>query len=113
MLRYIAEEKLAHRVTLVYSNRDRESAAFLDELVELERENANFELVLTMTEDPLWDGESRLIDAAFLRDHLGDALESSAYLIAGPPAMVDGVLATLQSAGVPEAQIRPDRFSGY
>jgi ferredoxin-NADP reductase len=113
MLRYIAEEKLPHRVTLVYSNRDRESAAFLDELVELERENANFELVLTMTEDPSWDGESRLIDAAFLRDHLGDALESSAYLIAGPPAMVDGVLATLQSAGVPEAQIRPDRFSGY
>ena len=113
MLRYIAEEKLPHRVTLVYSNRDRESAAFLDELLELERENANFELVLTMTEDPLWDGESRLIDAAFLRDHLGDALESSAYLIAGPPAMVDGVLATLQSAGVPEAQIRPDRFSGY
>jgi ferredoxin-NADP reductase len=113
MLRYIAEEKLPHRVTLVYSNRDRESAAFLDELLELERENANFELVLTMTEDPSWDGESRLIDAAFLRDHLGDALESSAYLIAGPPAMVDGVLATLQSAGVPEAQIRPDRFSGY
>jgi ferredoxin-NADP reductase len=113
MLRYIAEEKLPHRVTLVYSNRDRESAAFLDELLELERENANFELVLTMTEDPAWDGESRLIDAAFLRDHLGDALESSAYLIAGPPAMVDGVLATLQSAGVPEAQIRPDRFSGY
>ena len=112
MLRYIAEEKLPHRVTLVYSNRDRESAAFLDELLELERENANFELVLTMTEDPAWD-ESRLIDAAFLRDHLGDALESSAYLIAGPPAMVDGVLATLQSAGVPEAQIRPDRFSGY
>jgi ferredoxin-NADP reductase len=113
MLRYIAEEKLPLRVTLVYSNRDRESAAFLDELLELERENANFELVLTMTEDPAWDGESRLIDAAFLRDHLGDALESSAYLIAGPPAMVDGVLATLQSAGVPEAQIRPDRFSGY
>ena len=32
MLRYIAEEGLPHRVTLVYSNRDRESTAFLDEL---------------------------------------------------------------------------------
>src|SRR5207245_10439540 len=30
MLRYIAEEQLPHRVTLVYSNRDRDSAAFLD-----------------------------------------------------------------------------------
>ena len=37
MLRYIGEEKLPHRVTLVYSNRDRESTAFLDELPELER----------------------------------------------------------------------------
>ena len=32
MLRYIADGGLPYRVTLVYSNRDRESAAFLDEL---------------------------------------------------------------------------------
>src|SRR6266581_7589873 len=46
MLRYIAEEELPHRVTLVYSNRDRDSAAFLDELFELERANPNLRLVL-------------------------------------------------------------------
>ena len=37
MLRYIADEELPYRVTLVYSNRDRESAAFLDELEVLEQ----------------------------------------------------------------------------
>ena len=36
MLRYIADRSLPYRVTLVYSNRDRESAAFLDELEELD-----------------------------------------------------------------------------
>jgi ferredoxin-NADP reductase len=113
MLRHIAEEKLPHRVTLVYSNRDCESAAFLDELLELERASPDFQLVLTMTDDTAWDGESRRIDAALLRDHLGDELQSFTYLIAGPPAMVDGVVETLQDAGVPEEQIRPDRFSGY
>jgi ferredoxin-NADP reductase len=113
MLRYIAEEHLAHHVTLVYSNRDRESAAFLDELVELERHNPNLKLVLTMTDDRAWDAESRRIDAEFLHDHLGDELQSLTYLIAGPPAMVDGVVGTLQAAGVPEEQLRPDRFSGY
>jgi ferredoxin-NADP reductase len=113
MLRYIAEEQLPHHVTLVYSNRDRESAAFLDELLELERDNANFELVLTMTDDPSWNGESRQVDGELLRAHLGDALESSTYLVAGPPAMVDGVLSKLHAAGVLERQIRPDRFSGY
>jgi ferredoxin-NADP reductase len=113
MLRHIAEEKLPHRVTLVYSNRDCESAAFLDELLELERASPDFQLVLTMTDDTAWDGESRRIDAALLRDHLGDELQSFTYLIAGPPAMVDGVVETLEDAGVPEEQVRPDRFSGY
>ena len=113
MLHYIVEEQLPHRVTLVYSNRDRESAAFLDELVELEKVNQNLRLVLTMTEDPAWDGETRRIDAELLQDHLGDELQSLTYLIAGPPAMVEGVVETLHGAGVPEERIRPARFSGY
>ena len=113
MLRYITEEQLSHRVTLVYSNRDRESAAFLDELVELEHDNPNLQLVLTMTDDPAWDGESRRIGVGLLQNHLGDELQSLTYLIAGPPPMVEGVVGTLQAAGVPEAQLRPDRFSGY
>jgi ferredoxin-NADP reductase len=113
MLRYIAEEGLPHRVTLVYSNRDRESAAFLDELGELERANPNLHLVLTMTDDPSWEGERRRIDLAFLRDHLGGDLSSFTYLIAGPPPMVESIVATLDDAGVPEEHIRPERFSGY
>ncbi len=113
MLRYIAEEQLQHRVTLVYSNRDRESAAFLDELLELEQANPNLQLVLTMTEDPAWDGETRRIEAELLQDHFRDELQSLTYLIAGPPPMVEGVVETLQAAGVPEERIRPDRFSGY
>ncbi len=113
MLRYIRDVGTGHRVTLVYSNRDRESAAFLDELRELEQVNPNLRLVLTMTEDPTWDGEKRRIDAEFLGDHLGDELQSLTYLIAGPPAMVEGVVETLQAAGVTEERIRPARFSGY
>jgi ferredoxin-NADP reductase len=113
MLRYIAEEQLAHRVTLIYSNRDRESAAFLDELVELEQANPNLQLVLTMTDDAGWDGESRRISAEMLHDHLGGELQSLTYLIAGPPAMVEGVVGTLRAAGVPETQLRSEGFSGY
>ena len=66
MLRYIAEEQLPYRVTLVYSNRDRESTAFLDELAELEQAIPGLQLVLTMTDDASWDGESRRIDADLL-----------------------------------------------
>ena len=52
MLRFIADKDLPYRVTLVYSNRDRESAAFLDELEELERQVDGLRVILTMTDDP-------------------------------------------------------------
>jgi ferredoxin-NADP reductase len=113
MLRYITEEKLPYRVTLLYSNRDRESTAFFDELSKLDAENENIRVVFTMTEDSSWDGDKRLIDQSFLRDHLGDDLDSYTYLVAGPPPMVEGVVETMKSAGIAEEHIRPDRFSGY
>ena len=113
MLRYIREEGLDHRVTLISSNRDRESTAFLDELQKLEKENANFRLILTMTQDPDWDGESRKIDAQVLRDYLGDELDKHTFLVAGPPSMVEGMQHELAEAGVKEKHVIAQRFSGY
>jgi ferredoxin-NADP reductase len=113
MLRYIADETLPYRVTLVYSNRTVAEAAFLDELRELERRLPDFRLVLTMTHDPGWDGESRRIDAAFLRDHLGALLDEATVLVAGPPGMVAGMQEALAAAGVPENRVVADKYSGY
>jgi ferredoxin-NADP reductase len=113
MLRYIAEEDLPHRITLIYSNRDQESTPFLEELSELERTRANFDLVLTMTDDASWNGETRRIGLELLRDQLSDDLPSYAYLVAGPPPMVDSVVASLHDAKVPEELVSVDRFSGY
>jgi ferredoxin-NADP reductase len=113
MLRYIAEEDLPHRITLIYSNRDQESTPFLDELSEFEQARDTFRLVLTMTEDPSWNGETRRIGPELLRDHLADDLRSYAYLVAGPPTMVNAVVETLHTAGVPEERVSADRFSGY
>lgn len=113
MLRFIQEEGLSFRVTLIYSNRDRESTAFLDELQDLERENANLRLVLTMTQDPGWQGETRKIDSEFFRDHLGENLDENTFLVAGPPAMVEGMQEALAEAGVDEKNVIAERYSGY
>jgi ferredoxin-NADP reductase len=113
MLRYIREEGLAHRVTLIYSNRDRESTPFLDELRELEQENPHFRLILTMTQDPGWDGESRKIDAQFFGDYLGPDLNEYTFLVAGPPGMVKGMQEALAEAGVNEDNVIAERYSGY
>jgi ferredoxin-NADP reductase len=113
MLRYIAEEQLPYRVTLIYSNRDRESTAFLDELRELERELPGFRLVLTMTQDAGWDGESRRIDAAFITEYLGESLNDFTFMVAGPPGMTEAVQHALEEAGVEEENVVASRFSGY
>jgi ferredoxin-NADP reductase len=113
MLRYIADTGEPYRVTLVYSNRDRASTPFLDELQELERTLPGFQLVVTMTQDDGWEGESRYVSAELLGDHLEGELGEHTYLVAGPPAMVEAVTGQLSAAGVPEEQVLPDRFSGY
>jgi ferredoxin-NADP reductase len=113
MLLYVKEERLSHRIVLVYSNRDRESTAFLDELQELEQQIPGLRLVLTMTDDPGWEGETRKVDAQFIKDQLGDDLGQYTFLIAGPPAMAEGVQHALEEAGVSEAHVFVERYSGY
>jgi ferredoxin-NADP reductase len=112
MLRYIADKGLDYDVTLVYSNRDVESTAFLDELEELEKAIPGLRLVCTMTDDPSWQGDTRMLDADVLRDILGD-LESFQFMIAGPPKMAKSVEASLLDAGLSEDQVKSDSFSGY
>ena len=113
MLLYIRENRLPHRVTLLYSNRDEESTAFLGELRSLEEELENFRLILTMTGDPAWEGERRTIDAVLLREYFGDDLGLFTFLVAGPPPMAEAVQGVLQEAGVREEHLLTDRFSGY
>ena len=112
MLRFIQEERLPYQVTLIYSNRDRESTAFLDELRELEKE-IDLRLILTMTEDPDWDGDDRKIDAQFFKDYLEEDLNQYTFLVAGPPGMVKGMQEALGEAGVEEENVVAERYSGY
>lgn len=112
MLRFIAARGLPYTVTLIYSNRNRASAAFLDELPQLESMIPGLSVVLTMTDEPDWGGETRHVDERFLHDHLGEDLSGHAYMIAGPPAMAESV-GDLLKAVVPEDQVTVGKYSGY
>ena len=113
MLRYIHEEQLPYSVTLIYSNRDLESTAFLEELRELEQALPDFKLVLTMTQDPGWEGDTRKVDAEFVKDYLEDDLNRYTFLVAGPPAMAEGVQGALRDAGVRDENVIAEHYSGY
>ena len=66
-----------------------------------------------LTDDPGWDGETRRVDAAFLAEHVEGELNESAFMVAGPPAMAEGVQQALTDAGVAEENVIAQRFSGY
>lgn len=112
MVRYIVEENLDYQTTLLYSNRDRESAAFLKELEDMAENNKNIRLVLTMTDDPDWTGEKRMIDAKFIEEYISKP-DSYFYLISGPPAMVESMHNVLSEIGIDENMIKTENFSGY
>jgi ferredoxin-NADP reductase len=113
MLRYIADTHQPYRVTLVYSNRNRAAAAFLDELEELRSRIPGLDVVLVFTDEPGWEGESRHVDADVLRDHLAEPLDAYTYMVAGPPGMAEDVGEKVRAAGVPEEQVVVAKFSGY
>jgi len=111
-----ATQRLAHRIVLLYSNRRPEDAPFLAELDELQRKNPNYTLIATMTgmsKSRLpWHGERGPIDREKLTRCLS-SLASPICYVAGPPAMVNGLLDALEECGVSGDDLRSEDFSGY
>lgn len=112
MLMYVSEEKLPYKITLIYSNRDQTSAAYLQEIENLKFGIRNLELILTMTDDPNWQGEKRKVDAQFIEDYFPN-VNSQYYMVVGPPGMVSAVEQALLEAGVNAENIKKENFTGY
>lgn len=108
--------RLPHEITLIYSNRNPEGAAFLEELQRLAREHPSLTFVPTMTQADSsrqpWEGERRRVDATFLSEHAGD-LARPIFYVAGPPRLVAGVAQALLAAGVDPGRVLSDEFDGY
>jgi ferredoxin-NADP reductase len=113
MLRYIEDRGLPYDVTLLYSNRNRKETAFLDELEAYAARNSRFRLVLSMTDDPGWPGETRRFDAAVFRDLVGNLLGEATFMVAGPPGFTDAMKEALPEAGVSDDRLIADSYSGY
>lgn len=116
MVKHAAQEKLPHKIFLFYSNRRPEDAAFLDDLINLQKQNPNYKFIGTMTEmeksAQTWSGETGYITAEMLKKYLG-GLEGPVYYLAGPPTMVAALKKTLNQASIVDDDIKTEEFAGY
>ena len=107
---------LTHQITLIYSNRNPEGAAFHDEFLRIAEGHTRFKYIPTMTDADKshqpWAGLRRPVDAHFLREHIGDIM-APVFYIAGPPGMVTGISKAVVEAGSETAHVRSEKFDGY
>lgn len=112
MLAHIKNQKLPFKVALIYSNRNRQSTAYLKELKSWIEQIPDFKLITTMTDDPDFSEEKRQIDAEFIKDYFQEP-NLYTYYISGPPSFVEGMNKSLKEAGVKGSDIKLERFTGY
>lgn len=110
MARDAEARRLRHRITLIYSNRRPQDAAFLAELKRMQ--NQNFRMVATMTNAPDWQGEKRMISRELLAEHVKD-LRGPIYYFAGPLRMTMAVQGMLTELGIKDDDMRSEEFYGY
>ena len=106
MVKDATEKNSEQKITLIYSNRTPEDAAFVEDLTEWQSYNNNFNFVVR------WTKEEGRIDEPFLKKHIKN-LFAPIFYVAGPPNMVAGTTQLLIESGVPEDNIKFEEFAGY
>src|SRR3989344_5711709 len=100
------------QVRLLYSNRSRRRTVYSEKLENLAKQNPNFQVVFTMTDDRGWKGERARINAGFIKRHVKSP-KSKLYYLAGSPRMNYDITKALLKLGVPANRIKSEDFTGY
>lgn len=102
MISFASEKKLTQRITLLYANRDKENAAYLDTLETLEKQNPYF----------IMKNKFGFLDNDFLKSAVEESPDVLWY-IAGPQMMVATVKEALIHFGIDEEKVYLEEFIGY
>lgn len=114
MLRDHVHRHSERPIRLVYSNRQAETAPFLDELYALQKSASNVRLTLTMTgtAHSSWTGQRGRINDEMLVEALG-GLNAPTCFVAGTEQMVTAIKAQLARIGTPRDSVYNEVFYGY
>jgi ferredoxin-NADP reductase len=114
ILQCAAQERLAHKIYLFYSNREVDDAAFIDELESMAARNPSFIFIPTVTghRTIAWPYEKGHINREMLTRYLL-GLKGPIYYIAGPSGMVTAMTGLLNSSGVSDDDMKTEEFGDY
>ncbi len=110
MLRDIDHKKTQADIVLIFSNRNSQSTAYLEELKSYEKSIPGFRLVLIMNADPNWNGEKRIVDENLIKEYIIDYQERT-FMIVGPPPMVKAMQDVCKKINITSTII--ENFAGY
>lgn len=110
MLRHAVEIEPWRRVTLLYSAPTEDALAFRADIRTIASRHPQVTVRFAVTRHPGGpDAYAGRIDETLLRTTLPDVTRAIA-MICGPQPMIDGLRQLLSSLGVPDAQVRFERF---
>ncbi|MEK7659106.1 MAG: FAD-dependent oxidoreductase [Patescibacteria group bacterium] len=101
-------------ITLFYSNRKPKEAVFLNELINLGKQNKKFKLIATMTKATKkeWNGHFGYISQKMIKNNLKN-WRSVIYYVVGSSGFVQAMADILSKMGLKPEQIKTENFPGY
>ncbi len=106
-LRYLRDNNLPNKYTLLYSGKSKPALLYYDEIEEIAKNHENIDFVPTITREAPedWSGETRRCDAEMIIAHVPDYKKRTFYLC-GPKSYLDAMIAILKELEIPDSQIK-------
>ncbi len=113
MLRHMQDAREDRSVLFIYANPDEKSVVFKNELESIAQgEFPKLELVHVL-ENPgeQWAGERGLIDREKIQRLCGNKLKTAGFYVCGSPGLLEAIIDSLKSLGVPDKRIHLEIFT--
>ncbi|MCG8545656.1 MAG: ferredoxin reductase family protein [Alphaproteobacteria bacterium] len=112
ILRQLRKDRDTRPLKLIYGNRVKEQIVYGEELDEMTR-TLNLSITHVLSEPPKgWRGPVGVVDEALVRSQCEQPdMAAWAYVVCGPPAMINAIEDALVAMGIPEGRILSEKFS--
>ncbi|MBI5913351.1 ferric reductase-like transmembrane domain-containing protein [Candidatus Azambacteria bacterium] len=112
---YARDTGIANDLTLIFNNRSREAAPFVEEIGSIARQNPKSKCFFSVSDDPeAPEGFLKgRVDEKMIRACVNNDLHDTYFLVCGSPPFMDAVIRTLRRCGVRQQYIRKEYFTAY